>query len=92
MEKQCAGERETQLRVLLKMYETLGEVICAESTPVTRVSEFRQRIRGSALVSSVCSAFQAKGKLLNYHLRKGKSGEAEAEGGESAKSLKRGEN
>lgn len=52
---------ETQLLVLLKMYETLGEVICAEFIPVTLVSEFRQRIRGSALLNSVCSAFQAKG-------------------------------
>lgn len=60
-ENHCAGECETQLLVLLKMYEALREVICAEFTPVTQVSEFSQRIRSSAPVNSVCSAFQAKG-------------------------------
>lgn len=63
VENHCAGECETQLLVLLKMYETLGEVICAEFTPVTQVSEFRQTIRGSALMNSVCAMFQARGNF-----------------------------
>lgn len=62
-----------------------------KSTPVTQVLEFSRRIRGSALVNSVCTAFQARGNTYMTAWEKVKAeGEVEAEGGESAKTVQTG--